>query len=163
LTDGGGNPVTKVVPGRYELLIHDLSDQHNFVLGEKATGNRPAQTEVAFVGDQTFTVDLRPGLWVYACSPHFTVMNGHFDVVAPTLSARVTARGASLSATAAAAGTYTLTVVDSSKTQAFRLVGPGVSRTTGKKFTGRATWTVTLAAGTYRFGAAKLTGTLAVS
>jgi hypothetical protein len=47
--------VDELVAGRYTLLVHDLSDIHNFVLGSKRTGERLASTEVEFVGDQTFT------------------------------------------------------------------------------------------------------------
>ena len=38
------------------------------------------QTEVPFVGDQTFTVDFPPGLYAYACSPHFDDDERHFTV-----------------------------------------------------------------------------------
>ena len=43
---------------------------------------------VEFVGDKTFTVDLQPGAYGYACSPHWQTMNGGFTVVgAPTVVA----------------------------------------------------------------------------
>ena len=48
-----------------------------------------------------------------------------------------------------AAGKYTFVVTDSSKTQDFQLVGPGVNKQTSVAGTGRATWTVTLKKGTY--------------
>jgi NitT/TauT family transport system substrate-binding protein len=51
-----------------------------------------------------------------------------------------------------AAGKYTFVVADTSKTQNFRLVGPGVSRRTSVKGTGRSTWTLTLRRGTYTYG-----------
>ena len=130
------------------------------------------QTEVPFVGDQTFTVDFPPGLYAYACSPHFDVMNGSFTVTAApppatttkALTATVDARTASLSQKTAAAGRYRITVTDRSKTRNFHLVGPGVNKSTGKAFMGRVTWTLQLRAGTYRFGAdPRLTGRLAVS
>jgi plastocyanin len=158
LADTNGNHVDTLVAGRYELLVHDLSDMHNFVLGNKATGERPAQTTVEFVGDQTFTVDLGPGLYVYACSPHFDVMNGRFTVVAPptpttpTLRAKVDARSVSLSATRVEPGRYSLTVTDRSRSRNFHLVGPGVNKRTGKSFTGTVTWKVRLDAATYKFG-----------
>ena len=50
-----------------------------------------------------------------------------------------------------AAGRYTFVVQDTSKTQAFKLTGPGVSRTTPVAGTGRSTWTLTLRRGTYVF------------
>jgi len=48
-------------------------------------------------------------------------------------------------------GPYTFIVTDTSKTQDFRLTGPGVNKRTSVKGTGRATWTVTLRKGTYRY------------
>jgi hypothetical protein len=141
LTDASGKHVDVLTAGRYELLVHDLSDIHNFVLGKKETGERPASTEVEFVGDMTFTVDLSAGHWVYACSPHFQTMFGSFTVLPATpapvpapavtvkaLSARLTATHASLSAKRVAAGLYAITVADRSAARSFRLVGPGVNR-----------------------------------
>jgi NitT/TauT family transport system substrate-binding protein len=49
------------------------------------------------------------------------------------------------------AGKYTIVVTDSSKTQNFQLVGPGVNRKTSVAGTGRPTWTVTLKKGVYRY------------
>jgi hypothetical protein len=171
LTDAMGKHVDVVPAGRYEVLIHDLSDMHNFVLGEKATGNRPAQTEVSFVGDATFIVDLRPGLWVYACSPHFETMNGKLMVVAApaapaatqSVSAVVTAARAIMSRQSLSPGLVRITVSDRSAKAGFHLRGPGIDRRTGRAFTGTVIWTVQLAAGTYRFGSATLSGTLTVS
>jgi hypothetical protein len=154
--------------GQYELLVHDLSSEHNFVLGSKTTGARIASTEVPFVGDQTFAISLSAGPYAYACSPHFEIMNGRLQVVAATVpeaavSARVTARTVTLSPKAVTAGAVRLTVTDSSRTRNFHLVGSGVSRKTGKAFTGKVTWRLGLAAGTYKFGSdPRLTGRLVV-
>ena len=154
LTDATGTHVDSVVAGTYEIVVHDLSDQHNFVLGEKATGDRPVQTTVPFVGDQAFTVTLRPGEWVYACSPHFQIMFGRLAVVAPTLTITLARNGrVKLSSVAVGSGTYTLTVVDRSPKLGVRLAG----KTTSARFTGTVTWTVRLPPGTYRIGAATLT------
>jgi len=171
LADAQGKHVDILTEGKYQLLIHDLADVHNFVLGSKSTGARLAQTEVSFVGDMTFTIDLVPGAYAYACSPHFEVMNGHFIVVpaAPPpdttkkLTAKVTSQSVSLSATKATAGSYTLTVADRSKARNFHLVGPGVNRRTGKGCTGSVTWSLALEKGTYRFGSdPRLAGRLVV-
>jgi plastocyanin len=175
LADANGTHVDTLVEGRYELLVHDLSDIHNFVLGSKATGERLASTEVEFVGDRTFTIDLVPGRYAYACSPHFETMNGSLFVTtaaappappapAPkSLAAKVDTRSASLSAKRAAPGRYRITVVDRSRSRNFHLLGPGVDRRTGKPFTGTVTWTLQLRAGTYRFGSdPKLAGRLVV-
>jgi plastocyanin len=175
LADANGKHVDELVAGKYTLLVHDLSNIHNFVLGSKRTQERLASTEVEFVGDATFTIDLVPGLYAYACSPHFQTMNGSFQVVGapspappPTprpkaLPARVTATTVAVGAKRVAAGAYRLTVADRSRTRNFHLVGPGVNRRTGKAFVGTVTWTVRLARGIYRYGNdPKLTGRLVV-
>ena len=46
-------------------------------------------------------------------------------------------------------GKYTIVVQDNSKTNGFRLSGPGVSKQTSVKGTGRSTWTLTLKKGKY--------------
>ena len=141
LADANGKHVDVLGPGSYRLLVHDLSDQHNFVLGSKTTGARPAATEVPFVGDQAFTIDLHVGEYAYACSPHFEIMNGNFSVKAPplvlTLNASVSSRGVSLSAKNVAEATYKLRVSDRSRTRTSHVVGPGLNRRTGKAFTAR--------------------------
>ena len=69
----------------------------------------------------------------------------------------------SLSPKTVTAGAVKLTVTDSSKTRNFHLVGPGVNRKTSKKFAGKVTWRLDLAAGTYKFGSdPRLTGRLVV-
>jgi NitT/TauT family transport system substrate-binding protein len=49
------------------------------------------------------------------------------------------------------AGKYTFVVSDNSRTQSFRLDGPGVHRHTSVKGTGRSTWTLALRKGKYTF------------
>jgi NitT/TauT family transport system substrate-binding protein len=46
-------------------------------------------------------------------------------------------------------GKYTVVVTDNSKTTGFKLVGPGVTKQTSVKGTGRSTWTLTLNKGKY--------------
>jgi len=46
-------------------------------------------------------------------------------------------------------GKYTIVVTDNSKTTGFQLAGPGVSKRTSVKGTGRSTWNVTLKKGKY--------------
>jgi plastocyanin len=168
LADASGKHVDVLPAGQYELLVHDLSSEHNFVLGSKTTGARIASTEVAFVGDETFTISLGPGPYAYACSPHFEVMNGRLQVVAAApaetpLSARVTSSAVTLSTKRVAAGAVKLTVSDGSRKRNFHLVGAGVNRKTGRAFTGKVTWHLDLAAGTYKFGSdPRLTGRLVV-
>jgi hypothetical protein len=172
LTDANGKHVDVITAGRYQLLVHDLADIHNFALGNKTAGRRLVTTGVEFVGDETFVLDLTPGSYGYACSPHFDIMNGHFEVVAPTppvttkprsLAAKVTAKAMSISATRVTAGPYRLSVADRSRSRNFHLVGPGVDRRTTNKFTGTVTWRLHLVAGRYRYGSdPRLTGRLVV-
>jgi len=170
LTDANGKHVDVLTAGTYTLLVHDLSDVHNFALGSQTTNTRLVTTGIEFVGDETYTLDLPPGSYAYACSAHFETMNGRFHVIAaptpstPTLSAKVTSRSVSLSAKRVTAGSYRVTVSDRSRTRNFHVVGPGLNRRTGKTFTGSVTWRVQLAPGTYRFGSdPSLTGRLVVS
>ena len=170
LTDANGKPVDVLTAGTYDVLVHDLSDVHNFALGSQTTNQRLFTGSIPGVGDEHYTVNLTPGRYAFACSAHPDTMNGVFTVVAApkpapqTLAARVTNRTLSLSAKSATAGSYRITVSDSSKTRNFHLAGPGVNRKTSKKFTGKVTWTVSLSAGVYRFGSdPKLTGRLTVS
>jgi len=170
LADATGKHVDNIPSGRYELLIHDLSPEHNFVLGSKTANERLADSGVEFVGDLTVTIDLPVGRYGYACSPHFQVMNGSLNVYRATppvvtkpLRATVGA-GVTLSAKRVGAGRYRLTVVDRSKSRNFHLVGSGVNRKTGKAFTGTVVWTLELGPGTYRFGSdPKLSGRLVVA
>jgi hypothetical protein len=48
-------------------------------------------------------------------------------------------------------GWYTLTISDRSASQRFRLLGPGINRSTGGPFVGAAIWGVHLRKGTYRY------------
>jgi NitT/TauT family transport system substrate-binding protein len=61
------------------------------------------------------------------------------------------------------AGKYTIVVSDGSSTRAFKLVGPGVSKSTSVKGTGRALWTLTLKRGTYKYSSGAGTRTLRVT
>ena len=53
--------------------------------------------------------------------------------------------------TTLAVGPYTFVVTDNSRTQNFKLKGPGVNRQTSVRGRGRTTWTVNLRKGTYRY------------
>jgi hypothetical protein len=166
LDDAAGRRVDRITAGRYEVLVHDRSPEHNFVLGSKVTGRRYFDSGVEFVGDKTFVVALTPGPHAYACSPHFQTMNGQLTVLAAapkTLRATLTATGVKLSATRVSPGRYRFVVRDRSATRSFRLLGNGVDRRSGRAFTGTKTWNVQLRAGRYRFGAEpRLAGRLSV-
>jgi hypothetical protein len=164
LDDVNGQPVSSVPEGAYRLLVRDLSAEHNFVLADKATGVRlRIDSGVEFVGEKTFDIQLEPGAYGFACSPHWQTMNGTLTVFPapaatpkpkplPTLRAGVTARGTAFAPRTARPGRYRIVVSDRSARHDFRLAGPGVRRATGRAFTGTARWTVRLARGTYRYG-----------
>jgi hypothetical protein len=171
LADANGKHVDVLTEGRYQFVVHDLSDVHNFALGNATTNTRLFTGGIEFVGDETFTLDLAPGSYVYACSAHPDTMNGRFRVLATTpppvatktLSARVTSKAVLLSAKVVTAGPYKLTVADRSRSRNFHVVGAGVNKRTGKAFTGSVTWRLELAAGKYKFGSdPRLTGRLVV-
>jgi hypothetical protein len=188
LKDASGANVTHLDPGSYTLVVHDHSALHNFRLFGPGTGPSLAATDVDFVGDRTFTVTLVDGTYTFNCDPHFTQMKGTFTVgtattppspptttaeTTPPLApvklaagvgpgARISLRGAS----GLGAGKAIVTVKDASKTDNFRLVGPGVNRATGVAFRGTVTWRLVLKRGTYRFRSdrhPKLRGAFTVS
>jgi hypothetical protein len=162
LADSTGKHLDVVTAGSYTLLVHDRSDQHDFHVANKPDGRRLDLTSgVPFVGDATYTITLEPGLYGYACTPHWQVMNGGFAVVperAPTaperqLRALVATTGAvSLQPRPLTAGDYAITVRDRSAKANFHLSGPGVNRRTSLAFVGTRTWHVHLAKGVYRAG-----------
>jgi len=166
LNDASGRRVTILQPGTYTIVVHDRSAIHNFHLASNDDPTVDFRTDVEFVGDKTFTATFKPGLgYAYACEPHWQVMNGSFLVAraggspppppppAPKvgrLAAAVAPNGAvSLSRSRVAAGRYRITVRDRSQRYDFHLVGRGVNRRTGTAFTGKATWNLKLARGTY--------------
>jgi hypothetical protein len=174
LVDGSGNAVTHLETGTYTIVVDDKSEEHNFHLqGAGVDQFTPVET----VGTFTWTVTFTDANYTFICDAHPTLMKGAFGVgtapppttttttvskpppPAPGKLAATVGPGASISlkkssggsAKALRAGKYTVSVRDLSKTQNFHLIGPGVNKATGLGFTGRATWSVTLRKGTYRF------------
>lgn len=160
LEDASGAAVSHLDAGTYTLLVHDLSDEHNFHLSGPGVN---VSTDVTFVGDETFTITVGNGTYTFACDPHATRMHGLFTggtTQPPTTTTPVPAAkplalavgpGRRLTAPARlAAGRYAISARDASTTDNLHLKGPGVDRRTGVAFTGQARWTVTLKAGTYR-------------
>jgi hypothetical protein len=180
LADASGAKVSWILPGTYDVVVRDQSRLHNFHLASNEDPTVNFRTDLEFVGEMTFTVTFRNETrYAYACEPHWQTMNGEFYVSsrpppppppAPpppptTLSAGVTKSGrAFVGKSSVAAGRYRLAVRDRSRRANFHVRGQGLNRRTGMRFTGRASWTVQLARGTYRFGSdpKKLTGTLRV-
>jgi plastocyanin len=166
LADSSGNAVKHLDPGTYTIVIHDRSTIHNFHL----TGPGVSQTtEVSFVGDVTWTVTFADGVYDFQCDPHAASMHGSFTVGTPPPPAPPPAAPTPLSASVGpgakialrdtggarvaqlAAGRYVVAVSDRTKRDNFHLRGPGVNRTTGVGFVGRARWALTLKGGRYTF------------
>ena len=162
LKDSSGAAVTHLAAGTYTLLVHDLSEEHNFHLSGPGID---VTTDVVFTGDKTFTINVTNGTYTFICDVHSTTMHGLFTggttttppttTTTPTPAAKpLTLRvgpGRTLIAPARLAkGRYAITVRDSSAADNLHLKGPGVDRKTGIAFKGQARWTVTLKAGSYR-------------
>ena len=169
LVDASGNRVSHLDPGTYTIVVDDKSEEHNFHL----TGTGVDQvTPIELTGTFTWTVTFTDANYTYRCDAHPTLMKGTFGVGnAPPPTTTTTPKpppvkllgtvgpGASISlkkssggsAKALKAGKYSVSVRDLSKAQNFHLIGPGVNKSTGVRFTGRTTWSVRLRKGTYRF------------
>jgi plastocyanin len=179
LTDANGNMVTHLDPGTYTVLIHDRSAEHNFDLF--GPGGVSAKTDVAEVGDVTWTLTFVDGKYTYQCDPHASRMTGSFTVGTPppeTRPAPVPARPSRIAASVAAGGRISLagpavvkagraviTVHDRSRTANFHLTGLGLNKKTGIAFRGTSKWSVTLRPGKYVFrsdAAPRTRGTLTV-
>jgi hypothetical protein len=189
LVDASGNPVTHLDNGAYTIVVDDKSEEHNFHLAGPGVDQF---TPVETMGTFTWTVTFTDANYTFICDAHPTLMKGTFGVGnAPPLTTTTTTvskpplppgklagtvgPGASISlkkssgasAKALKAGRYTVSVRDLSKAQNFHLIGPGVNKATGVGFTGRATWSVMLRRGTYRFQSdpskARVHGTVRVS
>lgn len=73
----GSSKVTKLKPGKYTIVVKDLSNLHNFHLTGPGVNK---STGVASLGTKTWTVTLKKGTYKYVCDPHKAVMKGSFKV-----------------------------------------------------------------------------------
>jgi plastocyanin len=169
LNDAAGNKVTHLDAGTYTLNLHDHSAFHNFHFSGPGVD---VTTSVDAVEDKTFTVTLTDGTYFFNCDPHSSQMKGSFTVgtvpapppapvPAPTAKKLAGSIGAGSKATlkplaGLGTGKAVVTVKDTSASDGFRLVGPGVAKATGKAFKGTVTWTVTLRPGRYSFGSVRI-------
>jgi hypothetical protein len=169
LRDAAGNRVTQLDPGTYDIVVEDLSEEHNFHL--TGPGVDRATTVDETNTRQTWTVTLAEGRYHYQCDPHNLVMFGNFTVgnppppPTPTPAPKKTklvgtvGPGMRISLVDAAgarvrsvkAGPAAITVRDRSASHSFHLVAPGVNRKTGVAFKGTRAWTVTLRRGVLRW------------
>lgn len=166
VADASGTNVTHVDPGDYAITIKNLSplQEHNFHL----TG--PGGVNMASAFDNktvTWNVTFVDGVYNYKCDAHPTIMKGSLRAgAAPPppppppparkLNGKVgpgkaislkTAGGATVKKLKA--GSYRLTVKDSTKADNFHLVGPGLNKKTGVKSRGTVVWKVKFKAGKY--------------
>ncbi len=158
MTDASGIKVTRVPSGSYSIQVRDLSAEHSFHLTGPGVDKF---TDIAGTGDVTWDVTLVDGSYTFRCDAHPGTMRGTLKVgVAPPPTRKLTGRvgpGKTLSLKTAAgaavkslaAGAYKLTVRDSTKADNFHVLGKGVNKSTGVKFKGSVTWTVSFKAGSY--------------
>lgn len=161
-----GSAVTQLEPGTYDVVVNDLSEEHNFHLRgpgvDEATG-------LEFVGTVTWTVTLQEGRYTFVCDPHSDSMRGGFVAGDPppppppppvvrklvaTVGPRatITLRNPNGShPRGLKPGLYSIVVRDRTKLHNVHLAGAGVNRKTGIAGTGTFTWKLRLRAGTLRF------------
>ena len=170
LKDSTGAVVKHLDPGTYTLVVHDHSALHNFDLSGPGVS---VLTDIPGTGDSTYTITLTDGVYFYVCDAHAGQMRGQFAVGTATLPTTTstpppapapTALAAAISASGKvslrptgglSAGRFKVTVTDSSRTDGFKLSGPGFSKSTSAAFTGKVTWTLALKAGTYTFASVR--------
>jgi len=162
----GGAAVTRLAPGTYDIVVRDLSEEHNFHLRGPGVDET---TSLEFVGTVTWTVTLRDGRYTFVCDPHSDSMQGSFVVgeeppppppppVVQKLVATVGPRAAITLRNANGGvprnlkpGLFTIVVRDRSKLHNVHLAGAGINRRTRIAGTGTVTWKVRLTRGTLRF------------
>jgi len=178
LQDANGALVKHVDAGTYTIKVHDLSEIHNFHLVGPGVDQK---TTVNAKEEATWTVTLTDATYEYQCDPHNTVMHGKFTVgtvTAPPPPAKLKASvgpGRRISLRYAAGGklsvlagtsSISVSVDDRSKTDNFHLTGPGVNKSTGVRFRGKATWRLKVTPGRYVYRSdkhKKLRGSFIVS
>lgn len=88
-----GRWVRTIPAGTYKIVVHDYSRFHNFALGSVTQNRRLFTGSIRGKGTKTYTVDLTPGLYVYACSAHPQTMHHSFTVTAGTTTSTTTTTG----------------------------------------------------------------------
>jgi plastocyanin len=75
-----GKDVKKLKAGTYKIKVEDKGSIHNFHLFGPGLNKK---TGVAFKGEVTWAVNLKPGRYTYQCDPHhLSGMRGTFRVTA---------------------------------------------------------------------------------
>jgi plastocyanin len=157
LSEGGGSPVTSVVPGTYDVTVEDRSQIHNFHLEGPGVS---LTTSLEFTGTTRWNVTLRDGVYTYSSDPQAGDLIGRLIVGTPpqpVLSATVTdsqialRRADGTAATELASGEYAIDVDDQSTSESFRLVGPGAEHHTQRHVRFHTVWVVSLTDGVYHY------------
>ena len=74
----GSKKVAKIKAGTYLIIVSDKSNIHNFHLTGPGLNKK---TGIAFTGETTWKIKLKPGRYTYQCDPHAASgMKGHFKV-----------------------------------------------------------------------------------
>jgi hypothetical protein len=75
-----GKDLKTTKAGTYRIKVEDKGSIHNFHLFGPGVNKK---TGIAFTGETTWTVKLKPGRYTYQCDPHhLSGMIGHFRVTA---------------------------------------------------------------------------------
>jgi plastocyanin len=73
-----GKELKTIKAGTYKIKVEDKGSIHDFHFIGKGLNKK---TGVSFVGDQTWTITLKPGKVTYQCDPHASSgMKGSFTV-----------------------------------------------------------------------------------
>jgi hypothetical protein len=179
LVDGSGNSVRHLDPGAYTIHVVDKSPEHNFhITGPGVDKATEIGETVEETGALTWNVTFQDGRYHFQCDAHASTMFGDFAVgsatlppttttstpppppssatrlagsVGPGKRIAVTRVGARVRVVTLKRGAAVLVVRDLSAADNFRLIGPGVNRTTTKTGKGTFAWKLTLKAGLYRY------------
>jgi hypothetical protein len=163
LKDASGAGVSHLDPGDYTITVNNLNTtaEHNFHLfGPGVDQASPFQQ-----GTWTWNVTFTDGVYTFHCDAHPTIMKGTFRVGAapppppptPKLTGKVgpgntiSLKKGSAVVKALKAGTYKVTVKDSTAKDNFHLLGPGVSKKTSVAGKRTVTWKLTLKKGKYSY------------
>ena len=75
-----GKDLKTTKAGTYKIKVEDKATIHNFHLFGPGLNKK---TGVAFKGERTWTIRLKPGRYTYQCDPHhLSGMRGHFRITA---------------------------------------------------------------------------------
>jgi len=78
--NAAGKDLKTIKAGTYRIKVEDKASIHNFHLFGPGLNK---MTGIAFKGDTTWTITLKPGTYTYQCDPHhLSGMRGQFRVTA---------------------------------------------------------------------------------